>query len=378
MVETRANVLLVSGEYPPDVGGVADYTARLRQALVERGAQVAVFTRAHAVGSGQDQPARDGWGFGALAAIARHAPWGGVVHVQYQAAAYGLRGEMCLLPLLLRLVRRDVRCVTTFHDARVPYVFPKAGPLRLGLLRLMARSCHAVVAADPSDVVALGGPSPRHHVVPIGSNVDCAPPAGYDRDDFRTRLGLRLGDLAVGYFGFLNASKGLDTLLQVFERILKRVPSARLILLGGETGASDATDRATADAFDRRLRSLSGHVIRTGYLAPQELSAYLLALDVALLPYMDGASLRRGSLLACVEHGVPIVTTSGPGLVPLLADAVMALRPDDPEALARAALAVGGDAGLRARLQDGSRRVASAVSWKEIALRHAAIYATIR
>ncbi len=372
MPETQRPLLLVSGEYPPDTGGVADYTARLREALGRRGLHAEVFTRSRADGARQG-----GWGPGAVLSIARHAPRGAVVHLQYQAAAYDLRGEICLLPLLLRAARRDVRSVTTFHDARVPYVFPKAGPLRRQALMLLARSSHAVVAADPSDLAVLGGPSPRHHQIPIGSNVACLPPAGYDRDDFRTRLGLRNGDLAVGYFGFRNASKGLETLLHAFEQVLQRQPSARLFLLGGRTGASDVTDYETAAAFEQHLRALAGHVVATGHLPPEDLSAHLLALDVALLPYADGASPRRGSLLACAEHELPIVTTSGPGLVPLLADAVMALRPDDPTALARAVLAVGSDAGLRQRLRAGSRRVAGAASWDHIAARHAEVYAAL-
>ena len=41
----RLRVLLVTGEYPPDQGGVADYTYCLAQALAERHAAVDVLTR---------------------------------------------------------------------------------------------------------------------------------------------------------------------------------------------------------------------------------------------------------------------------------------------------------------------------------------------
>src|SRR6266496_1165976 len=37
-------IALLSGEYPPQPGGVGDYTARLGQALVERGHDIVVFT----------------------------------------------------------------------------------------------------------------------------------------------------------------------------------------------------------------------------------------------------------------------------------------------------------------------------------------------
>src|SRR5262249_3605883 len=152
------------GEYPPDVGGVGDYTMRLRAALSDSGWPSGVLTRSHV----------RKWNARSLVVLVRAAPRDGIVHVQYQAAAFDLLGDICLAPMLLRLARRGVRSVTTFHDARVPYLFPRAAGLRPVALRLLARTSDAVVAADQRDLRALGGPSPRHYHVPIGSNVSCA------------------------------------------------------------------------------------------------------------------------------------------------------------------------------------------------------------
>src|SRR5205085_8436561 len=123
---------------------------------------------------------------------------------------------------------------------------------------------------------------------------------------FRAALGVSPKALAVVYFGLLNASKGLDDLLDAFERIAQTRAESKLLLLGGSMGDSDVTDRATASRLQPRLATLGTHLIRPGYLQPEALSAHLLAADVALLPYADGASPRRGSLLACAEHGLPI------------------------------------------------------------------------
>ena len=372
-------MLLVTGEYPPEVGGVADYTACLRGALAERGVEVAVLTRG--------RPARpeagvyrrvSRWDARVLGDLASRTPRGGIVHLQYQPAAFDLRGEICLAPLLLRAVRPDVRIATTFHDARVPRLFPAAGPLRPLGVRLLARASHAVLAADPSDLAYLGGPSPRHHRVPIGPNVRCRPPPGYDRGAFRAQLGLADDALAIAYFGFLNASKGLECLARAFELLSHACPAARLLLLGGATSASDPTDRATARTFLRRLGPLAERVVRPGYLPPGALSAHLLAADVALLPYADGASPRRGSLLACVAHGLPVVTTAGPGLTRELARAVLPCPPGDAASLAAAVTRAARDVALRARLRAGSERLAAATGWATIADRHVSLYAGLR
>jgi glycosyltransferase involved in cell wall biosynthesis len=144
-------------------------------------------------------------------------------------------------------------------------------------------------------------------------------------------------------------------------------------------------------------------------VAPEEASGYLLAADVAAFPFTDGASLRRGSLLAALAHGVPTVSTTAPGrspragiqpraarrigasTVPLPAaggfhprelrlrdgENLLLVPPGDDVALAGALARLVDDAGLRARLAAGGRALAGALSWPRIAAAHRAIYAAV-
>jgi len=354
-------ILFVSGEYPPDVGGVGDYTARLRVALADLGWPSRILSRR--------QVRR--WDARALLRLLRAAPRTGIVHIQFQAGAYDLLGDVCLMPLLVRQFRPRTRVVTTFHDLRHPFLFPRAGRLRDRAVRLMAHSSDAVICADERDIRGLGGPSPRHHLVPIGPNVSCEPPVDYDRAAFRQQLGLHPDTLAVAYFGLLNSSKGLDLLLNAFELVSERRPDARLLLVGGDVGASDPTDRATAATLGDRLRRSSQPVLRTGWLQPADLSAHLLAGDLAVLPYADGASARRGSLLACAAHGLPIVSTLP--AAPEVAVSVMAVA-REPRLLADAVLRVASDSAERARLRDASVALVRRMSWPAIAAAHIDVY----
>lgn len=358
-------LLFVSGEYPPDVGGVGDYTDRLRQALGSLDWPSRVLTR-HQVRH---------WDARALVWLLRAAPRNGVVHIQFQAGAFDLLGDVCVMPLVLRRVRPRVRVVTTFHDVQVPYLFPRAGRLRRAAVKLLAAFSHAVIAADERDLEALGVPSCRQHQVPIGSNIACAPGDGFDRAAFRTGLGLAADAVAILYFGLLNQSKGLDLLLDAFDLIVNERPSARLLLLGGEAGASDPTDSVTAARVRGRLDRLADRVVRTGWLPPPMLSRYLLAGDVALLPYADGASPRRGSLLACAAHGLPIVSTQPASRA--VADAVHAVAPD-AATLAAAVLEIADAASLAARLRAASQALTARTAWPAIAAAHVKIYDTLR
>jgi glycosyltransferase involved in cell wall biosynthesis len=141
-----------------------------------------------------------------------------------------------------------------------------------------------------------------------------------------------------------------------------------LLLLGSATGASDPTDRAAAAAVATRIEGLGTMAVRTGWLPPGELSAYLLAGDVALLPYGDGASARRGSLLACAAHGLPIVSTRPAGEeVAAYVSAVAA----DADHLAEAVLRVWRDP---TALRGASSALAECMSWPRIADRHVEVY----
>ena len=143
-------ILMVTGEYPAMQGGVGDYTRQLSQALVALGADVHVLTHVDAGGDHLRTPtapfepavyptlAHMGWPLwsAVIESIREIRP--DVVHIQYQSAAFNLHGFVNYLPLRLRTLRQRPRIVTTFHDLRYPYLFPKAGPLRWQAVKAIA------------------------------------------------------------------------------------------------------------------------------------------------------------------------------------------------------------------------------------------------
>ena len=106
----------------------------------------------------------------------------------------------------------------------------------------------------------------------------------------------------------------------------------------------------------------------------------LAAADAAVFPFADGASARRGSVLAAMAHGLPIVTTSGPRLPSgwsggdapaLLVDA------GDAPGLVAALLRLRDDGALRHKLGGAGRKLATRTSWEEIASQTALVYAEV-
>ncbi|MBI3968616.1 MAG: glycosyltransferase [Chloroflexi bacterium] len=365
------------------------------------------------------------WGWSDLSSLVRTIAALGpdVVHLQYQTAAFAMHPAIATLPLWLRAVTRDgarPRFVTTFHDLRPPYLFPKAGPARHIPVALLAATSDAVVLTTPEQRSAPPlrlldrfrvGLAARLAYIPIGANVEPTVPR---RSHFGSAAAADRPLLV--YFGFPNHSKGVDTLLAALARVRLHHPSVQLVLLGGGVGDSDPTNRAYADELHALVGALdlTAAVTWTGFLSPTEISRWLQAADLCVLPFRDGATWQRGSLLAALAHACPIITTHPPSRSPALplsrppavpptpshphtltlshsglgpggekypslrhGENVWLVPPDDPVELARAVDALLTDGERRAALGRAARSTAAYFSWETIAARHLSLYANL-
>lgn len=386
----RLRVLFVSPEYPPVVGGLGDYTQHLAQSLASRGLEPIVLTS-------KSVPAQAGpvriipgarWDFLLLRhaeALAR-ALKPDLLHIQYQTAAYGMHPAVNLLPRWLARRLPDLPVVTTMHDLRQPYLFPKAVPLRRWLTRGLVLHSRAVIATNSGDAVRLQEMATNENLIPIGPNI--LPGAKADPWEVRRHLNLPLGAHLIGYFGFLNPTKGVDTLLRAVAKLLDRDTPVVLAILGETTGPSDPTDRRHRSDLLKLAGTmkLEPHLRWTGPVSPEQLSQTLGALDACVLPYTDGASYRRGTLIIALAHGLPIITTDStappdhPDAPPSLQPEqhCLLVPPNDAEWLSTAIARLLGDKALRERLMAGAKELATHFSWETIADRHLSLYQSLR
>ncbi len=381
-------------------GGVGDYTRELARALADLGHSVSVVTSTKGTWS---EPGIDvfsvikKWDWRCWGKIMRVCSdvQADVLHIQYQTAAYGMHPAINLLPLRVRYSPHRPRTVITYHDLRVPYLFPKAGPVRRWLTTGPARWCDATIATNVEDCASLSKAGLPFHLIPIGSNIPTDLPDGYDRAAWRARLGVAANETLLCYFGFLNESKGGDVLMQAIWDLLNQNRHVKLLMIGGQVGDSDPTNAGYLVRIKKLIEDLrlTDHVLWTGFTSDTDVSAHLSAADMAVLPYRDGASYRRGSFLAALTHGLPIVTTKGPGAVALSSmpnvapdanlpgltdgDNVLLVAPDDAVAVARAVIRLMSNPALRQRLSTRSRMLGQAFGWDHIAQRTAEVYAAV-
>jgi glycosyltransferase involved in cell wall biosynthesis len=312
---------IITCEYPPQAGGVSDYTRLVASGLAAMGDKVHVWCPpcegAMLVAPGvavhpelgQMSPAdlrRAGTLLDEFTAPRR-------LIVQWVPHGYGYRSMN--LPfcwwLWQRASRYGDRVELMVHEPYLPFKFGAlkqngaAAVHRLMTILLLRAASHVWVSVPAWEKrlrpYALGRKL-RFQWLPVVSNIPTVDdPAGVA--EIRTRYAPRQGFL-VGHFGAYDQNLKRLLLAALPFLLREKTPEIRLLLLG--RGSEVMCDELLAERGD-----LKGRIAATGALAAPELSKHLSACDVLVQPYIDGVSSRRGGLMAGLAHGLPIVTTQG-------------------------------------------------------------------
>ncbi len=164
------------------------------------------------------------------------------------------------------------------------------------LLRLASVSDYVFTASE--NVLALVKselPEKKNVWLPISSNIPRVP---VSRSRAKGALGIPAGAVVLTIFGGGNNVKWLARHVGAADAAL--VASGLRpywLLMGG----------ARKDWF--RVRS---ETVQEGFLPVEEVSNRLAATDIFLMPHYSGISSKRGTLMAAIQHGLPVVGTQGP------------------------------------------------------------------
>jgi hypothetical protein len=353
---------IITGEYPPQIGGVSDYTSLVANGLAEAGNVVHVWapvpervedrsSRASALPSVEQQLQSGNrfasdihnsdcaepivhrlpghFGLRSLVTLDRklRTSLPSTVLVQYVPHAFGYKAMNLPLCLWLNTLRNH-KLVMMFHEVAFPLNRRQSARHQmLGVItRLMAwtvsRSASGILVAGAqweSMLRKLGATAPVHWApVPATVPVIKQPAA---TTSWRKRC-LNEGGLLLGHFANYS-DYSAERLSQAVPALLASNNRLALLLLGANSNQL----RTRLIAHDQ---STSGQIFSTGVLDQVGLSAALAACDLMVQPYSDGVSTRRTSMTGLLAHGRAIITTSGPATEPLWKDSgALSLAPAD-------------------------------------------------
>jgi glycosyltransferase involved in cell wall biosynthesis len=398
---------MVAGTYQPERCGVAHYVQRLRAILEERGVSSVVLTTKEAARVSKDPSVKGvvrSWEAAHLPALVRAVrnARADVIHIQHAAGTYGFKRAIFLLPPLLRVAGVRAPLVTTVHEYAWWEWEPRFLPQRMlesmkewGQRRgvwdredgFLLTGSDALITTNTPIETAITERLPelatRMHRAPLATNIDVAP-VNHDqaREEVRSRYGWPLNAPVVAYFGFLHPVKGIENLLKAHKEVLKDHPQARLLLLGGVESLALGEEAAW---YWNELHTLVAQlgldemVAMTGYVPEEEVSQLLSGADVGALPFNHGVTLKSGTLLTLLAHGLPVVATRSDPPEPELAAGrvVQLVERRDISGLAAALSELLADASQRARLIEVGRAYCRHLSWPAIAERHLEVYETV-
>jgi glycosyltransferase involved in cell wall biosynthesis len=353
-------VLLICGSYPPVKCGVGDYTALLAAELAATpGNTVGVLTGRDAAGSGAAQgvellPHLDSWGVNQLPKISAIVlAWQpDIVHIQYPSKGYGKGKGALFLPYLLG--RSGYKVVQTWHEP--------LGALRRLRYLPAALTSDALVVVEPDYAAFI--PCWFRKIlrrkrffsyIPVGSNIPSRLLTESERLRWKNEFDAVDRNL-VAYFGFVAPPKGVEALFSIAD------PAKDRLLLVCDLDENDPYQKSILALIDSE--AWRGRAFVTGYRAAAEVACLLAAADIAVFPFLDGATSRNASVLAARAQGTCVLTTSGQKRGYYESDNIYFAPPGDLDDL-RSAL----------RRYCGRRgRTGATADWAAIAVAHLELY----
>jgi glycosyltransferase involved in cell wall biosynthesis len=332
---------ILTGEYPPQFGGVSDYTQQVAGGLRAAGDAVTVYAPKCA---GANRENREGVtvrrlpdhfgprGLLALDSALSCRPGPDRILIQYVPHAFGWKAlNLPFAAWVATRARRVAPVWVMFHEIAFPFRWRALTNLVLGtahavMARLVAGAAERVFVSVPGWERLLRRMCPRVKPVewlPIPSNV---PVAGAVLCPFPGARGP-----VIGHFGTYGAA--VVPLLEPALVGLLGASADRVGVLLGRGGP------AFVEHLIARHPILTGRLAAPGELTPEALAERLQGCDLLVQPFIDGISTRRTSAMAGLANGVPVVSNLGAGSEPLWAGATCVNLARTPDANAVAAAA---------------------------------------
>ncbi len=358
---------LITPEYPPQSGGVSDYTEQVAQGLAEAGEDVHVWCTtlagpARTDGSVHIHPELGSITPADLRSVDEQLnrfPSPRRILVQWVPHGYRYRSmNLRFCTWLWSRSRRGDRIEIMVHEAFLAF----ARSWRQCAVALVHRVMTAILLQSAERVwvstpecerrwkpYRLGRRIPFQWQ-PVPTNIEVVDdPAGVQRVRNRYAAGGRL----IGHFGTYGVP-----VVSVLEPILIKLASetsgetsrAAILLMG--MGSQEFRTRQI-----QKSPELSERLHATGPLSAADLSRHISACDLMIQPYPDGVTTRRGTLMACLNHERAIVTTAVPKTDPIWIESnAVALAPaGDADAFVGLVNELCADQAKRARLAQAAR-----------------------
>ncbi|TSA55803.1 glycosyltransferase [bacterium] len=301
-----------------------------------------------------------------------------VVHLQHGWLLYGSLVSALLFPVLLcffRLSRKP--CVVTMHTIirKDAHIFANSVANFLARMTVLFVSRCIVHFSDKvivhnclmKEILQTEYGAKEEKIVVI--------PHGVKNASRKPEFSQKGEKICILSLGFLRKGKGIESLIEAFEKFLEKCPDAKLVIVGG----SHAHDKiGYPEGFKQFLApKLQKKVFFTGFVDETTLERLIWRSDIIVLqstePYYVEAS---GALAAVADYGKPVVCSKVPKFQSELKNGehYIVVVPSDSAELAQALALLMENKELRSRLGRNLKEKFAGRRWSTVAKEHVSLY----
>ena len=312
---TKKKILIISPHFFPMTEGLSGHTKEFAKRLVDFH-DVEILTSAHLESKNEYgycvHNTITSWKFGSnfkiISEVLRISP--DRIFIQYLPFLYARRGginfSVVFIFVLLHLLSHS-KIDVMLHEL----FYPKEKGWKAHLMHY----CHRIMlwgvtfSADKLFVSTQSYknymdkkyPLSQCYLLPVGANIDAALPTETEKEEFKKKYAL--GDnLVLTLFGFQHPSKRYDLIFRALSEFYRETKSSFKVLFIGQT-----KDDLKSLFFQNH--SIKEFVVALGLLEDSEVITSFKCSDLFIGYFSDGMSMRRGSVMAPLKFGVPVVTT---------------------------------------------------------------------
>lgn len=223
-----------------------------------------------------------------------------VVDIQFEAYMYGRRGAILLLPLLLP---RKIKKILTLHSEALPTTGGKIW--RYVQMKLFDQVIFYSEQFMKNAQVRFNGYVNKFSLSPFPANIARYPDTTLKSLIARHFKGQAGHKLHLSYFGHISQERGIEYLIDLMDRL--KGQDVHLIFIGQFDPSKNTYHRDIHSLI--KARELESSITFTGRLDEKEVSQIISTSDAGVLPFLEGASFKNGSLAAYAAHHVPVLTT---------------------------------------------------------------------
>lgn len=363
MKTDKPKVLYISGSWPPVKCGVGDYLYKLTQNICS---DWSLITSSVANGGGNVFNIVSKWKFGDWNIIKSKIidinP--DIIHYEYPSTQFGRKPFPNFLPRYIKKYFPQIPLFATIHE------YHDASRLGKKRIEFTLKPFTKVFVSNAEDqkVLQIKYPQKQFELVRVGSNIDFAKLGLLKKRRISKELNPGRKNLVV-YFGYIDPSKGVANMI---DSMSEWKQNSRLIL-----ATEHNPDNPYHAEINKMIVDSKQDIHWTGYLSNQRVSAALQLADVVVLPFDQPVSMRRGSLIAALQHGCSVITT-GPAMEVLVNEEnCLLLRNNSKECIAEAVNRLLEQPKLAKLIGLNAKKTNQQFNWKEIADRHDSEYQRI-